>query len=302
VVQLKGLTMSLRHLAPILLLLLPTLSLGQPPGAIVLGGPKPTVEAIQQAKSVLAAAEEKEVIWNVGEFDVLVRGATAKGEVRFDSTDESVLMLDEIPAGVVLWLNDIRAGQKDRLLHKFDKQTETYWIARAAKEGRTTIKVWANGENGKPPVIVARLDVRVGKPKPPPPPPPDPDNPPDNPDADATLVKEFRDLLAKDKAVNNGPWDKAKAWAKSYVDTADMLGIADPAFPQPKTLEQLYEGHKAIWLSAQVPTLPFLQNTRGRISEMMTTAFGKVESSPVDREKAAKHYRRIGLALLEALK
>jgi hypothetical protein len=168
----------MRHTFTLFLLLWPALACGQIPGAVVLGGPRPTVEQVQQAKNVLAAAEEKEVIWNVGEFDVLVRGATAKGEVRFDSTDESVLMLDEIPAGVVLWLNDIRAGQKDRLLHKFDKQGETYWVARAAKEGRTTIKVWANGEAGKPPQIVARLDVRVGKPKPPTPPTPDPDNPP----------------------------------------------------------------------------------------------------------------------------
>jgi hypothetical protein len=291
----------MRYTFTILFLLWPALAWGQD---IVLGAVKPTPDQVDKAKAVLAAAEDRELNWKVGQFSRILKGPAAQGQLTWDVTDETILSLQEVPANTLLLVeNGWMAGEDKPRDHEFKPEAVSYYRAKAVKPGRTIIKVWANGEGGKPPVVIAKLDVTVipDGPKPPTPP-PGPDIPPDNPDADATLVKEFRDLLAKDKALNNGPWDKAKLWAKSYVDTADMLGIADPAFPQPKTLEQLYEGHKAIWLSAQVPTLPFLQNTRGRISEMMTTAFGKVESSPVDREKAAKHYRRIGLALLEALK
>jgi hypothetical protein len=153
----------MRSFVLLLFLLIPAVADAQ----IVLGGPKPTADEVSKAKAVLAAAEAKEVLWNVGEFDLLVRGETAKGDVQFDSTDDSILALEEIPAGVVLWFNDVRAGQKERALHKFKAETQSYWVARAVKEGKTTIKVWANGDAGKPPRIIARLDVQVGKPKPP---------------------------------------------------------------------------------------------------------------------------------------
>jgi hypothetical protein len=166
------------------------------PGAIVLGGAKPTPAAVEQAKAVLAAAEDRELVWSVGEFDLIVRGPQAAGVVTFDSTDDTILALEEIPAGVILWMNDVRAGQKERVLHKFSAQKESYWVARAVKEGRCTIKVWGNGEGGNPPRIIARLDVRVGKPKPPDPGP----NPPPGPapivekGLRVLIVRETKDL------------------------------------------------------------------------------------------------------------
>jgi hypothetical protein len=180
-----------QHLAVLCLLLLPAFADAQ----IVLGGPRPSKDDIARAKSVLAAAEETPITWNIGEFDLLVRGETAKGDVQFDSTDESILTLEEIPAGVVFWFEGVRAGQPNKTLHKFKAEKESYWVARAAREGKCTIKVWANGDSGKPPRIIARLDVQVGKPAPPIPPPPPPDD---------AFTKSLRDALAKDVAAGKG--------------------------------------------------------------------------------------------------
>lgn len=184
-------------------LLWPCLAFGQVPGAIVLGGKKPTAEAVADARAVIAAAEEKTLAWNVGEFDLITRGPAASGLVTFDSTDDTILTVEEITVidavklTPALWINDVRAGQKAKQFHKFAPQKEPYWVARAAKEGRCQIKVWANGENGQPPRIIAKLDVQVGKPKPTPPDPDvDPPGPVPIPDTGlrVLIVWETRDL------------------------------------------------------------------------------------------------------------
>jgi hypothetical protein len=233
----------MRSFVLLLFLLIPAVADAQ----IVLGGPKPTADEVSKAKAVLAAAEAKEVLWNVGEFDLLVRGETAKGDVQFDSTDDSILTLEEIPAGVVLWFNDVRAGQKERALHKFKAETQSYWVARAVKEGKTTIKVWANGDAGKPPRIIARLDVQVGKPTPPPPPPPPPDD---------AFTKGLRDALAKDMAAGKGN--------KAHVGLlAQLFRVAANDIPDTTAaglLAKLKNAATALGLPAPAQSLTALRN------------------------------------------
>lgn len=164
------------------LFFLPALALAQPrpvDSPIVMGGARPTPEQVKAAQAILEAVKPQVFTWNVGEFQLIVKGVTAKGELTWDVSNEDVVGLKEIPAGAVLFVeNAIRAGDKQRQDYEFEAQKDSYFRAKALKPGKTLIRVWANGDGGTKPKVIAKLDVTVTDPAPPTPPVPPGPTPP----------------------------------------------------------------------------------------------------------------------------
>jgi hypothetical protein len=232
------------------LLLAPTLASAQIPGAVVMGDVQPTPEQVEQAQNILAAAKPKPLTWNVGEFELVVKGNTAKGDLTWDSSDESVVGLREIPAGTLLVIEDaIRAGDKVRQDYEFKPQKESYFRARALKPGHTFIRVWANGDAGKKPYVIAKLDVTVGTPGPPPLPPPPPDADP--------LLK----LAATDMAAGKGAQEDVDFYRSYLLTVANAL----PGVVQYKTSKEFWESFHAGWAGELKERLPSMRNAVGKI-------------------------------------
>lgn len=176
-------------------------------GAVVVGNGV-TKDQLDQAKSIVRAAEANKFQWNVGDFEIFQKGEKAKGELLWEVSDPTIVEVKEVPANTRLMVdNGVRAGDTAPKDHDFPPQKDSFWKFKAIKEGTTSILILSVSEDGKRVVVVAKMTVTVGKRKPPPPPP------------DSPLVKKFRSALATDVAAGKAD--------KNWID--DLAGIFESA-------------------------------------------------------------------------
>ncbi|MBL8824879.1 MAG: hypothetical protein JNJ77_19995 [Planctomycetia bacterium] len=271
------------------------------PGTLTVGSQFTTPE-VAKAKDIIEKLKPKKLQIQVGEFEVVHPHKDVTTPLLWVVQDESLLERITVPAKQPFAIWGVRRGETVARLHLFEAKDLPWVILVAKKEGTGNTHIVRNGDSlDKAPVIIDSIEATVGNPAPTPPPNPKP-VPIPTPDADTALVKEFKELLTKDRAATDGnTWPKAKDWAESFIDSSKLLKLNDPAIA-PRTLADLYAKHKAAWIADEVPVLPFLTYTRTKAAQIIESELGKDANATLDREKASKVYERIGTALLEALK
>jgi len=179
---------------------------GQIVGA-VLFGENITKEQEASAKAIIRQLEANNFQWNVGDFQIFQKGASAKGELTWDISDETILEIKDIPPDTRLMIdNAIRAGETTAKDHDFPAQKTSYWKFKGTKAGTTNVSIYGVSEDKLRVVRIAKMKITVGPKIPDIPPPPPPDDP---------LVKSFRNAIAVDVAANKA--DKKHLLALSGI-------------------------------------------------------------------------------------
>ena len=271
-------------------------------GTLTVGSQYTTPE-VAKARDILDAIKPKKLQMNIGEFEVAEPGKGVTTPLLWLVQDEKLFERITVQSNQPFAIWSTRRGETSPRLHLFEAKPFVWAILVARQEGSGNIQIIRNGDSlDKPPVIIDTIEAVIGNPKPPTPPPGPIPGPSPAPDADAALVKEFKELLTKDRAATDGStWPMAKVWAESFLDSSKLLKLNDPAIA-PRTLGDLYAKHKAAWVADGVPVLPFLTHTRTRAAQLLEATLGKDATATLDRAKASELYARIGTALLEALK
>lgn len=167
-----------RALTLVLLFLLPATLFGQ----VIVGDAVPPGD-VEAAQATLERNKPKAIKLNPGEFEVIEPAKGITVPLLWVPATSKLYDTVVIPAGASHSHYGIRAGQKEKKLHRFlpVAYVRTLLIASEKSGGQTTITVVRNGEKPElPPVAIDSVDVTVGDPpKPPPPPPPNPIDPVD---------------------------------------------------------------------------------------------------------------------------
>jgi hypothetical protein len=218
----------------VLLLLTPTLASAQIAGAVQIGNVLSKEELdkakaeLDKAKQIVDSNKDTPLNWNKGEFQLVERGTKAAGPLFPVAADESILGIKEIAPDTRLIVDGVRVGDTVAKEHDFPAQKQVYWRFKTLKEGSTTVWIFANGEAGKPPVVIDKMRIVVGKPA--------PDVPPDDPvvPVDDELTKGMRTAFAKDKVAGIGDtkWllpmaGIFEAASKDSLDTVKTAGDLD---------------------------------------------------------------------------
>lgn len=186
----------MNRFALLLLLFLPAGVYAQIPGAIQIGEVVSQAD-VDRARQIIEASKPLVFNWNVGEFQIFQKGSKAKGDLTWDWDNEGIITIKEIPANVPLMAYGVRAGTGGTAQwHNFPAQKDSYLLFMAVKEGTAKVTITAVSDDGKKSIIVAKMQITVGKPT------PKPDDPPDNPPIEDDLTKGMRVAFAKDKAAN----------------------------------------------------------------------------------------------------
>lgn len=157
----------------LLLLIVPSIAVGQIPGAVQIGQSF-TKSEIDKAKTVIDSIKPSIFSWEVGQFEVFQKGEKAQGELYWDVSDETIVTVTEIPANTLFWYKGIRADSKLSKRWEFPPQASSYWVFEGVREGTTKITVLGFDPTTKKIVQVAKMTITVGNPQPDPGPSPGP--------------------------------------------------------------------------------------------------------------------------------
>lgn len=208
---------------------------GQIPGAVMVG-PSHSKEEVAKAQQIVSDSQPANYQWNVGDFQIFQKGEKAKGALLWQVSDESIVTIKDIPPNTLLLVDGVRAGETVAKDHEFPPQKDSYWRFKAVKQGQTTIWIFANGENGGPPVVIAKMSVTVGKPKPPIPPTPDLTD----------FEKKLKTTGEADIKAGKGSKEHALLLASVYRSAANAL-------PATSTVGELYKQLQTAFSAAGVP-------------------------------------------------
>lgn len=298
----------MKRIALLLLLLVPSLVQGQ-----IYVDSAPPVADVEKAKATLQRNQPIILKMDVGYFEI---AKTKKAEdpaakpypMLWLPSNPACLEIRHIKAGVQVEIYGVRVGDTGPpRWYTFEADPLPWSVLKAIQPGKSITSVIRNGDDAKmvAPYVLNTIDVTIGGkvPNPDPEPNPNPDPTPVNPDVDAALLAALKGTLATDKANAAGvDWSLASKWASTYQATANLLRSGDPALKKPANADELYSFHKGSWIAAGVPTQPFLSATRDYISTLLAAEIGTNKTTPLDVKKAAALYRKIGVALEEALK
>jgi len=209
---------------------------GQIVGAVVFGE-NITKEQEASAKAIIRQLEANNFQWNVGDFQIFQKGASAKGELMWDISDESIIEIKDIPPDTRLMIdNAIRAGESTAKDHDFPAQKASYWKFKGIKAGTTNVSIYGVSEDKLRVVRIAKMKITVGTPKPPPPP----------PDLLSDFEKSIQKAMNTDIAANKGTKTHVELLAGIYRGAANSL-------PPVTTAGELYATLQKAIVTAGVP-------------------------------------------------
>lgn len=137
-------------------------------------------------------------------------------------------------------------AEKAAAVHRFEPQPAPWTQVLGVHEGKVCVTIIANGAAGKSPVVIDKLTIVVGTPKPPPPP----------PDADVLLKAAAADISA-----GNGTADDLATYRAYLLNWVNAL----PATVQYATAKDFWTAFQAGRRAAVGDTLPTMRKAVGEV-------------------------------------
>lgn len=201
-----------------------------------------TTSEVDNARKLLQAIEPKKLEIKVGEFEAIEPAKSVTSPLLWVSMDDTIVERIAIPKGqpCAIWMT--RRGDAAPKLHLFEAKPFDWAILVGKKNGASTIQIIRNGDDAtKPPVVIDRIDMTVGKPE------PKPVDPPVDPPAEDRLVKTFREAAQQDAAANKS--DKKHLLALSRV----YKKVSEDTLEALKTMSDLDSRLLAERIAASIP-------------------------------------------------
>lgn len=232
--------------------------------------PEQLAEMQKQASSLtqqIAQAQSREFKLDVGTFLTVDPPESVKTPMLWLVTDETITKTLTVPAGTPFMIFMRKAGDKEAKLHEFPAKPYAWYLLVGIKQGRTIISIIVNGEAGKAPVLLDKLDLQVGPDKPPPPP----------PDADP-LVK----LALADIAAGKGTMDDL-GWYRGYLTATVNALPALSSYPTSKEFWVAFRERMTFGLElTEVQKANILPTMRAAIGKLLNEMVPEKEGDAFD--------------------
>ena len=257
-----------------------------------------TTSEVDNARKLLQAIEPKKLEIKVGEFEAIEPAKSVTSPLLWVSMDDTIVERIAIPKNqpCAIWMT--RRGDAAPRLHLFEAKPFDWAILVGKKNGLSTIQIIRNGDDAtKPPVVIDRIDMTVGKQE------PKPVDPPVDPPVEDRLVKTFREAARQDAAANKSNKQHLLALSRVYKK------VSEDSLESLKTMNDLDSRLLAERIAASIPdpetVFPVLRKAvQSELYQQLgiNKDSGTVELKVDTRRLARSTMARIAVALEEVAK